>query len=112
MTNSKSLPALGFALTCAALTFSLTVCAQAQTFTSLYSFCSNTSCTDGSYPSAPMVQGTDGGLYGETQFGGFPVLGTVFKITTSGKPTTLYYFCSSSPWSDGCIPPAGLALVH
>ena len=111
MTNSKSLPALGFALTCAALTFSLTVCAQAQTFTSLYSFCSNTSCTDGSYPSAPMVQGTDGDLYGETQFGGFPVLGTVFKITTSGKLTTLYNFCPSSPCTDGSIPQGGLVLA-
>jgi len=35
MTNSKSLPSLGFALASAAITFSLAVCAQAQTITYL-----------------------------------------------------------------------------
>ncbi len=54
-----------------AITFSLAVCAQAQTFTSLHSFCANkTSCADGDGPEAPLVQGTDGNLYGETAFGG------------------------------------------
>jgi uncharacterized repeat protein (TIGR03803 family) len=111
MKGSKSLLTLGFALACAALTFSLAVRAQAQTFTRLYSFCAKTNCADGASPSAPLVQGTDGNLYGETGFGGAASLGTVFKITTAGDLTTLYSFCSSSPCTDGAIPQGGLTLA-
>src|SRR5258708_6898850 len=98
-------------ITLALLALGLEVCAQAQTFTSLYSFCSKTNCTGGAYPSAPLVQGTDGNLYGETQFAEFPAVGTIFKITTSGEPTTIYTFCSSSPCTDGEIPQGGLVLA-
>jgi hypothetical protein len=38
MTNPKSLPALGIALACLAITFSLAVRAQAQTFSNLTIF--------------------------------------------------------------------------
>ena len=69
--------------------------AQAQTFTSLYSFCAQTGCPDGYGPFAGLVQGTDGNLYGDTQLGpiagicnGFGC-GTVFNISTSGELTTL-----------------------
>jgi len=49
---------------------------------------------DGSNPVAPLVQGTDGNLYGTTEFGGTGAggSGTIFKITTAGKLTTLYNF--------------------
>jgi uncharacterized repeat protein (TIGR03803 family) len=57
--------------------------------TTLYSF---TGGTDGSGPSAPLVQGTDGNLYGSAQFGGAHNLGTIFKISTAGKLTTLHAF--------------------
>ena len=65
------------------------------TLTTLYSFCSQNGCTDGANPSAALVQGTDGNLYGTTQGGGANVndcgfgCGTVFKITASGTLTTL-----------------------
>ena len=54
------------------------------TLTTLYSFCVQTNCTDGSEPSAGLVQGTDGNFYGTTGYGGADGLGTVFKITPAG----------------------------
>ncbi|MGA2076792.1 MAG: choice-of-anchor tandem repeat GloVer-containing protein [Terriglobia bacterium] len=81
------------------------------TLTTLYSFCSQSNCTDGLYPYAGLVQGTDGNFYGTTNIGGannVPVgNGTVFKITPSGALTTLYSFCSQSGCTDGNGPSAG-----
>jgi len=60
--------------------------------TVLYGFCSKVSCTDGAYPYAALVQGTDGNFYGTTFNGGANNAGTVFKITPSGTLTTLHSF--------------------
>lgn len=66
--------------------------------TTLYSFCLRGSpCNDGAVPYAPLVQGTDGNLYGTTGEGGSfndPYGGTVFKITLDGTLTTLHSFGS------------------
>jgi uncharacterized repeat protein (TIGR03803 family) len=80
------------------------------TLTTLYSFCSQggTSCTDGAYPLAELVQATDGNLYGTAWGGGANNYGTVFKITPSGTLTTLYSFCSQTGCTDGGEPSAGL----
>src|SRR5271166_3181523 len=78
-------------------------------FTILYSFCSEPSCTDGSHPSAGLAQAVGGNLYGTTTIGGAYNHGTVFKIKPSGKLTTLYSFCSQSNCSDGSVPFSGLA---
>ena len=64
--------------------------------TTLYNFCSQTNCTDGSKPYAGLVQATDGDFYGTTIAGGAQGNGTIFKITPSGTLTTLYSFCSQS----------------
>ena len=40
------------------------------TLTTLHSFCSQANCTDGSVPSAGLVQATDGSFYGTTYAGG------------------------------------------
>jgi len=77
--------------------------------TTLYSFCSQTNCTDGEYPAAALVQATNGDLYGTTILGGNGN-GTVFKITLSGKLTTLYTFCSQTNCTDGGVP-NGLVLA-
>jgi uncharacterized repeat protein (TIGR03803 family) len=64
----------------------------AGTLTTLYSFCSKTNCVDGYWPTAPVVQGTDGNFYGTTTSGGTGLQnsgGTVFKITSTGAHTTL-----------------------
>jgi len=62
------------------------------TLTTLYSFCSQSGCPDGSFPYAGLVQGTDGNFYGTTIGGGATGQGVVFKITPSGALTTLHSF--------------------
>jgi uncharacterized repeat protein (TIGR03803 family) len=87
--------------------------------TTLYTFCSQSACTDGSVPLAGLVPASNGDLYGTTEFGGandacYNIYGaelgcgTVFKITPSGKLTTLYSFCAQSECTDGSMPMAGL----
>jgi uncharacterized repeat protein (TIGR03803 family) len=78
------------------------------TLTTLYSFCAQSGCTDGSYPSAGLVQATNGNLYGTTAGGGANGYGTVFEITPSGTLTTLYSFCSQDGCTDGDTAEGGL----
>ena len=68
----------------------------------LYSF---TGGVDGNLPTAGLIQGSDGGLYGTTYAGGTYGLGAVFKITTNGLLTTLYSFTGDA---DGADPWGGL----
>jgi uncharacterized repeat protein (TIGR03803 family) len=90
-------------------------------FATPYSFCtlqSADNCLDG-YGPGPIVQGADGSFYGTTYAGGggtyctasYPGngCGTVFKLTPSGKLTTLYNFCSQTNCTDGWGPDG---LVH
>jgi uncharacterized repeat protein (TIGR03803 family) len=59
----------------------------------LYSFCAQSTCPDGAYPYAGLVQGTNGTFYGTTSGGGANGnYGTVFKITAGGTLTTLHSF--------------------
>jgi uncharacterized repeat protein (TIGR03803 family) len=74
----------------------------AGVLTTLYSFANS---SDGSYPYAGLIQGTDGNFYGTTSSGGTNGVGTVFRITTAGALTTLHSFAYSS---DGGSPNAGL----
>ncbi len=108
------------------------------TLTNLYSFCSQANCTDGADPEARLLQGIDGNFYGTTQCGGAAAHGlvnpggmvdlripcstnpggmnpggTVFKLTPSGRLTTLYSFCRvvdrvNNLCTDGAQPHAGL----
>ena len=85
---------------------------SAGTLTTLYSFCAQTSCTDGSSPNGGLVQGVDGNFYGTTTYGGSTACnaghgcGTVFKITSGGKLTTLHSFAGQP--ADGSFPEGGL----
>ena len=65
----------------------------------LYTFCSQPNCADGSEPIAGLVQASDGNFYGTTSgLGGQSTsYGTVFRITPSGTLTTLHAF----DYSDG-----------
>ena len=74
------------------------------TLTTLYSFCSQPNCTDGSSPWAGLVQGSDGNFYGTTQSGGSSNAcrggcGTIFKITSAGALTTLHSFDGADGWN-------------
>jgi uncharacterized repeat protein (TIGR03803 family) len=78
------------------------------TLTTIFSFCTPTSCANGDAPSASLVQATDGNFYGTTYLGGIgqgiSSYGTVFEITPSGTLTTLHEFDST----DGSNPNVGL----
>jgi uncharacterized repeat protein (TIGR03803 family) len=64
--------------------------------------------TDGNYPYAGLIQATDGDLYSTTANGGstgcLGGCGTVFKITLTGRLTTLHSFDNT----DGACPNAEL----
>src|SRR5215469_8135470 len=83
--------------------------------TVLYSFCSETNCTDGQLPYAGLIQDATGNLYGTT-YGGGAIGGgnfqggTVFKLDTAGHETVLYSFCSAANCTDGKQPDAGLVM--
>jgi uncharacterized repeat protein (TIGR03803 family) len=62
--------------------------------TTLYQFCIQAKCADGISPSAPLVQTTDGSLYGTSRFGGSNSFGTIFRMTPQGAFTTLHNFDS------------------
>ena len=74
------------------------------TLTTVYSFCSQSNCTDGDEPYAGLVQAIDGNFYGTTYGGGANGDGMVFKITPGGTLTTLHSF----DITDGSYPVAGL----
>lgn len=54
----------------------------------LYSF--GAAATDGNYPLGTLVRDSSGTLYGITVGGGRDGFGTIFKLTSAGKETTLY----------------------
>jgi uncharacterized repeat protein (TIGR03803 family) len=89
------------------LTTLATPSAQAQTFTTLYTF---TGGPDGAFPYGPLVRDTAGNLYGTTSQGGLaggcggPGCGTVFKLDTLNNQTVLHTFAGP----DGVSPYAGL----
>ena len=60
--------------------------------TTLYSFCSQTNCTDGEFPFVGLIQASNGNFYGTALYGGANGYGAVFKLTPSGTLTTLHSF--------------------
>jgi uncharacterized repeat protein (TIGR03803 family) len=91
--------------------FSLT---PSGALTTLYTF---TGGTDGAIPCGVLTQTSDGDFYGVTNSGGDPNAqgsygwgaGTVFRITPSGKLTTVYTFTAGA---DGGWPTGGLTLAN
>ena len=73
---------------------------SAQTIKTLDAF----NGTNGNAPDGPLIQGTDGNLYGTTQL-------TVFKMTPSGKMTVLHTFCSETNCTDGHIASLTMSAV-
>jgi uncharacterized repeat protein (TIGR03803 family) len=82
----------------------------------LYTFCSQTNCTDGLFPYSGVILDKSGNLYGTTLAGGgnYAAGGTVFKLTHnvdgSWTESTLYAFCSLARCLDGFWPYGGLVV--
>ena len=83
----------------------------------LYSFCSQTNCTDGAFPEGGLIN-VNGVLYGTTGSGGANVSrrkggGTVFSLDLSiGAETVLYSFCGRKQCRDGSYPGGSLLKVR
>lgn len=73
------------------------------TLTTLYSFCSQSACSDGENPQAGLLQASNGNLYGTTFNGGASLHGTVFEITPGGKLTTLHSFNGTDGQFPGAV---------
>jgi uncharacterized repeat protein (TIGR03803 family) len=84
---------------------------QAATLKTIHSFCSETNCAYGEVSYGAMVQGIDGNLYGTANGAGANGYGTVFKISTAGKMSAVYNFCSLTNCADGDKPVSGLLLA-
>jgi len=82
-----------------AITFSLAVSVQAQTFTVLSVF----NGTNANLPAGPFIQGTNGDLYSVSYYGGTGGGGNAFYMTPAGKTTDLYNFCLTD-CTDGANP--------
>lgn len=87
--------------------------------TTIYNFCAQPSCADGSIPNGlgTIALDADGNVYGSTTSGGSSALsgpcagfgcGTIFKITPGGTLTTLYNFCSQPNCVDGDVDSSGV----
>ena len=94
---------------CAGAVFKITPQGQ---FTLLHTF-KNTDPTNGEAPSAGLVEGPDGFLYGTTSSHGFSLqAGTIFKIAKDGNQfQTIYQFCSASGCPVGSVPTSALTLA-
>jgi len=74
------------------------------TMTRLWSFDGTNALNSGAYPDSGLTLGTDGNFYGTTSAGGSAGAGSVFKITASGKITTLHSFNGCSEGSNVYAP--------
>jgi uncharacterized repeat protein (TIGR03803 family) len=76
--------------------------------TTLYNFCQEANCPDGTQVQAGLALAQDGNFYGTTTSGGATGWGTVFKLTPDGVLTTLHSFCLDTNCLDGASPYGGL----
>jgi len=90
---------------------------SAGAFMDLYSFCFNEKCINSpASPQDPLIQGTDGNLYGTSVNGGrygyrcdsHSGCGTLFRMTLQGSVTGVYSFCGQPQCTDSDFPVAGL----
>ena len=64
--------------------------------------------TEGSSPTAGLIQGSDGNFYGTTLGGGTFGQGNIFEMNSAGTPTTLHDFSGGDGGTDGNQPFGGL----
>jgi uncharacterized repeat protein (TIGR03803 family) len=61
----------------------------------LYTFCPQGDCANGSEPEAGLIQAPNGNFYGTTVYGGTGNYGAVFEMTPGGKLITVHSFTHS-----------------
>jgi len=61
--------------------------APAGVLTTLYNFCSQANCADGSQPEGGLLQDTNGTFYGTTYSGGTNGLGTIYSLSVATAQT-------------------------
>jgi uncharacterized repeat protein (TIGR03803 family) len=77
------------------------------TLTTIYSFCAQHGCADGSEPTG-LMQAADGSFFGTTLHGGGDAVGTIFEIT-AGELTTIHKFAGpAGSYPGGANPSAGV----
>jgi uncharacterized repeat protein (TIGR03803 family) len=84
---------------------------SATTVKTLYDFCSENSCADGSSPLGGLLRDGNGNLYGTTTLGGAQGFGAVFELKRNGDSWTyqvLHNFCTSC--GDSAFPQSKLVL--
>ncbi|MGO8673184.1 MAG: choice-of-anchor tandem repeat GloVer-containing protein, partial [Capsulimonadaceae bacterium] len=74
----------------------------------LHRFNDGSVANDGLYPTAPLIQASDGNLYGTTRYGGSVDDGTLFRCTMSGSLTILHNFGDGTVAYDGMYPFSGV----
>ncbi len=79
--------------------------AHAQTFSVLYTFCSQANCTDGATPNASPVVDSEGNVYGTTLVGGGATDGGIAFEITGGTEKLLHNF---NTFEAGLFPEGGL----
>jgi len=76
------------------------------TLQTIYTFCSQPACADGSNPQAGLVTAPDGSFYGAASGGGVNGGGALYDLTTTGTFTQVYAFCAQANCADGSAPAA------
>ncbi|OAI43434.1 hypothetical protein AYO41_00045 [Verrucomicrobia bacterium SCGC AG-212-E04] len=79
--------------------------------TTLVDFTGNGAGNRGTYPSATLVAGTGGNLFGTTSYGGANDRGTIFQVSTAGALTTLVELTYDATGNRGAQPYATLTLA-
>ncbi len=83
--------------------------------TVLHSFNDGSVTSDGQYPTSTLVEGSDGNLYGTTEYGGTNFFGTIFRMSKVGVVTIMHSFDDGSAdengnTQDGFLPECGLTI--
>ena len=84
---------------------------NAWTLKTLYNFCSENGCTDGSSPAGGLLRDGNGNLFGTTSLGGARGDGAVFELKRNGDSwayQVLHSFCSAC--EGGAFPASRLVL--
>jgi uncharacterized repeat protein (TIGR03803 family) len=92
--------------------FSLTPKNGTYKFRTLYSFCKQSGCTDGSSPQGTLVEDVNGNLYGTTADAGSQHAGTIFRLSPGAKGwkyKVIYTFCTEAKCADGAVDQYGLS---